>query len=210
MVAIPPEIEYLGEGAFGGVRCEIENFSPKFLSFKGVLYDARRTKVLHCSPSIAAIGFSEVVKEIGAYAFMNCDRLRYIRFPEKLKRIGSGAFYGCKMLKEITIPESVTDIKGMTFKDCINLETATLHDGIIHIDSHAFHNCGNLNGIRLPEKLKFIGSNAFGSCQNIRSLTIPKSVETVVSERSADAEYKPCIFTILFIALVKMLSRHRA
>lgn len=137
MVAIPPEIEYLGEGAFGGVRCEIEKFSPKFLSFKGVLYDARRTKVLHCSPSIAAIGFSEGVKEIGAYAFMNCDRLRYIRFPENLKFIGSNAFGSCQNIRSLTIPRSVETVGPEAFCGC-RIQTMYIYHPIYSLGEDAF------------------------------------------------------------------------
>ncbi len=84
------------------------------------------------------------IKEIGACAFMMCQRLQYICLPDSLQFIGHSAFTGCTALKRIDIPPTIKSISSNTFKDCNSLESVGLSSPIIKIANNAFEGCYNL------------------------------------------------------------------
>lgn len=68
------------------------------------------------------------VKNIGANAFYDCNKLNSITIPPTIEIIGNNAFYGCSKLKSITLPASVRIIGENAFDECNDLEA-------VHVDS---------------------------------------------------------------------------
>ncbi len=61
------------------------------------------------------------LKNIGLFAFKNCESLENIILPKGLERIDGHAFEGCSSLKYIKIPISVTHLDGFPFSECERL-----------------------------------------------------------------------------------------
>lgn len=138
------------------------------------------------------------VKEIGDYAFADCQTLNYINIPivekigegafgrynqyggaptissitlpETLVSLGEGAFLGCEALTEIVIPKSLTTIENYMFAYCTKLEKVTLSKEITSIGQYSFAGCELLSEINL-ENVNEINDYAFASCvalQNVK------------------------------------------
>ncbi len=88
------------------------------------------------------------VKQIGAYAFYCCSKLKRIEMP-KVETIGEKAFGLCKKLQEISLPDS-----------------------LLVIGKDAFHLCGVIT-VNLGTKLKEIKAGAF-NCEKLQRVYFAK------------------------------------
>lgn len=93
---------------------------------------------------------------IGTSAFENCELLEELEFPKELEAIGSAAFGGCKGIKKITFPKD-SELKV--------------------IENHCFRGCENVEQIVLPDGMEMIGISAFADCKSLKKISIPKSCE---------------------------------
>jgi len=60
------------------------------------------------------------IKNIGGFAFCECNSLTSITIPDGVTSIGIDAFEDCANLTSITIPNSVTSIGEYAFTACNN------------------------------------------------------------------------------------------
>ena len=131
------------------------------------------------------------VKEIGDYAFLNCEILTSITIPDSVTSIGEGAFFGCSGLTSIEIPDSVTSIGLYAFYGCSSVESITVASGNIVYKSSG--NClietatktliaGCKNSV-IPSdgSVTSIGDYAFSDCSSLTSIEIPDSVTSIGS-----------------------------
>ncbi|MDD3381997.1 MAG: leucine-rich repeat protein, partial [Bacilli bacterium] len=58
------------------------------------------------------------VKEIGNFAFSDCNNLMNVRIPSTVTSIGIGSFSSCVKLSKIIIPSTVTNIGAEAFYNC--------------------------------------------------------------------------------------------
>ena len=93
---------------------------------------------------------------LGTSAFENCELLEELEFPKELEAIGSAAFAGCKGIKKITFPKN---------------------SALKVIGNHCFKGCENIEEIALPDGMEMIGISAFADCKSLKKISIPKTCE---------------------------------
>ena len=188
-VVVPEEVEYQNQkckvvGIRGTKKTEYYDYQPD---------DKRRKVERRSSVSFFPVFFGqslsfqnrlEVIlpkslKEIGDYAFNNCDNLVSVNIPNSVTSIGDRAFYGCKSLTSITIPNSVTSIGDRAFWACNSLTSITIPNSVTSIGYDAFHWCSSLTSITIPNSVTSIRYGAFYGCESLTSITIPNSVTSI-------------------------------
>ena len=95
---------------------------------------------------------------IGNAAFLDNDRLAYVKIPSTVIKIGERAFLSLSSLRKVEISEGVTSI-----------------------GSSAFFYCYNLAKIHIPSSVTTIGEDAFYGCSNLE-VTIDNSINNVTLE----------------------------
>lgn len=165
----------------------------------------------HCfyGSNLTSVTIPGNVKNIGQYAFSNCDRLRSVCFQGTVESIGSAAFSECGNLTDVTltdglreigwyafgdtgltsirIPDTVTETGNEVFRSCDNLQEVILSAGLTRIAIRAFDSCYNLQQVDIPQSVRSIGKEAFASCSNLWRVSIAAGVTTI--EESA---FKSC------------------
>lgn len=117
------------------------------------------------------------VREIGANAFRNNNKLREVYLPSGLVGIGDYAFANCIALQKIEISASVNTIGSGAFSGCENLITVTFGENstLTAINKHTFENCYSLSSITIPAQVESIGAFAFAGTQ-----ARPSALENIV------------------------------
>lgn len=116
------------------------------------------------------------ITDIGNYAFVYCDSLKFIAIPNSVTTIGEAAFAECKSLESIIIPNSVTTLGYGAFIGCSSLSSITLPNSISSIDGEMFASCSSLTSITISESITSIESWAFEACSTLTTI-ICKAVE---------------------------------
>lgn len=137
--------------------------------------------------TVETIALSSSVREVGHYAFSDCDNLRQVilpaglkklgervffhshaletvQLPEGLEEIGEGTFLGCNALRTICIPQSVKQIGKSAFMYCEAMEQAILPAALRRIEEDTFFLCKKLSRVDMPQNLEYIGKQAFYRC----------------------------------------------
>lgn len=86
--------------------------------------------------------------------------------PEGCREIGGYAFYECEGMKEVIIPESVVRIERYAFADCKNLRKVDIPESVKEIGDYAFAGCIRLEKIKVPKDVKELGEGSFYCCRN--------------------------------------------
>lgn len=129
---------------------------------------------------IQNVTICDTVKELGQWAFCNCD-FEAIDIPDSVTKIGYGAFVECEQLKEINISDSVTEICQGAFartslreiifpKELRKLKP--LGDGFPKLRKLDFSKVHNLKV--LPEKFLYQDS-----IPKLKELVVPIGVNTI-------------------------------
>lgn len=132
---------------------------------------------------------AESIKEIGSWAFNNCEINHAVIYPIELKYlheisghmkniksagvIGSGCDVEYNWVREV--PENA-------LKDCDSLEKVVIPNNIASIGIGAFSGCKNLKEFNMPTGIRTIGAGAFKDCTNITSfknLVLPSTLAVV-------------------------------
>jgi hypothetical protein len=132
-------------------------------------------------------------KEIGTYAFSNCDALTTVSLPETTT-IGNSPFYDCSVLETVSLPKAIT-IEPSAFDNCTSLTevdlpiATTIGDGVFFyctalttitlpaatdIGEAAFRYCTKLEEVSLPEATT-IGNEAFYDCIKLEEVSLPET-----------------------------------
>jgi hypothetical protein len=111
-----------------------------------------------------------VCKEIGDYAFVNCN-FDQIYLPEGLEEIGKGAFMYCfdnSWLDGALVPIKCAEDYDSYFEKLnyrlLGLKSITIPSTCKIIGTSAFEGCGCLKSVYLSEGLEKIGDRAFFDC----------------------------------------------
>ena len=159
-VTIPKNVEFVGDGAFGGCdKLEEIKVHPRnryYQSVDGVLYSKDMTH-LHTYP-------------------MNKSGETFV-IPDSVKTIGSKAFYRSLNMKTLECGDGLEEIQLNAFVFS-RVETVRLNEGLKRIEDSAFHYSNRLMQINLPSTLEYIGDQAF-YCDSLTEIHIPPSVKYV-------------------------------
>lgn len=181
----------------------IDEKNPNFIKIDDVIFNKDKTELIYCPPTKKGdYVIPKTVKEIGEYAFSNCNEINNITFPKTLTFIGNSAFYECnsitkivlpdnikfigerafsycRKLQEISIPQEITSIENYLFQACISLKNIVLPDSIKSIGNYSFYACRELTKVNIPPKVESIGNYTFQQCLSIKEITIPNSVKNI-------------------------------
>ncbi len=138
--------------------------------------------LVKCKDASPHITVPSDVKEIGAAAFKNCEKLKTVDIGEAVS-IGTEAFRGCKNLAAMEIGESVKKIGESAFRDCIRMESVEIKNDDVEIGERAFENCASLSSIKLPSGMSEIYGGVFNSCKALKEIELPQKL-TILGESS--------------------------
>ncbi len=162
--------------------------------------------------TITSVTIPESVKEIGMFAFLDCENLTEIKLPSGLEAIGgdilSNTAYSLDsknwdgallyvdnyLLKgtdqiegDVKIKDGTKLIADFTFSYNRNITSATIPASVKTIGSYAFSSCIDLSSVTLNEGLEVIGFGAFENT-SISEVKVPKSVITIEGWAFADTK----------------------
>ena len=107
--------------------------------------------------NLTSVTFPEEIYRIEDCTFSGCSSLKSVSLPHlKSKEIGSYAFNECEALETVEIPSDVEKIGDHAFNWCHNLKEIVLPDELREIGENAFNYC-DFSSITLPAKLETIG-----------------------------------------------------
>lgn len=148
--------------------------------------------------NVGVINIGKNVKEIGAWAFTNNQKLKEFQVDEEneyfcsvdgvlfTKDMKTLLFYPPlkgydteKKTMKYEIPEGVEKIRTKAFYKCDKLTDIVIPESVTAIEEKAFFRCSSLKTLSLPKKLEFIGKDAFSYCSAIPETTIPFSVKQI-------------------------------
>ena len=154
---------------------EFESLNTGYCAISGIgNFNGNELKIPEKSPS------GEVIVEIKAGAFKNCDTIESLQIPKTIERIGEGAFNGCTSLIYIDVDmdnESFTSISGVLFsKSRARLifyppkkagEKYYLNPNVKSIDDYAFKDAKSLSVILYPKSTADFESISIGKGNDI-------------------------------------------
>ena len=89
---------------------------------------------------ITSVVIPDSVREIGGFAFDNCDNLLNITLPANLENLWQYAFVRSSV-EEVILPPGIRYIYPFTFKDCKRLRRVVCNDSLEKIWMSAFDGC---------------------------------------------------------------------
>ncbi len=113
-----------------------EDFETNFASIKKNVFGFPET-----NKQIGQIYFQSLYKEIGNYAFYECEgleRVEFRSFAAGKQIIGEKAFAECGKLKDIVFSENLTTIGEKAFENDLSLTTINLPNSLLTIGPSAF------------------------------------------------------------------------
>ncbi|MDE7389036.1 MAG: leucine-rich repeat domain-containing protein [Muribaculaceae bacterium] len=93
-----------------------------------------------------------------------------VRYP--VKEIGQFAFFNCQGLNSVTMGNEITAIGDQAFCYCYWLTDVRFSQRLQRIGDYAFQYCEDLTEVNLPASLTFIGSEAFTYCRSLSAFNI--------------------------------------
>lgn len=206
----------VGTGAFAGCQELAEVYMPWIEYGSHVFADcpklAKVTLSLQTLPEAAFAGCtalstvdgSELVRNIQADAFMNCESLRQFAIGEKLAAIGERAFMGsglqsadmsastdlhtigpwafagCSDLREVSFPESLSAIGEGAFFDCIRMTAVMLPQKIREAANFVFKGAQSVTGENFDlNKVETIGDYGMAHMKSMYYMTLPETLKSV-------------------------------
>ncbi len=124
---------------------------------------------------------TQMILEIGSFAFSQCKGLKKITLPRHITSIGTSAFSDCTALTNILIPDSVVEIDAFAFSGCRSLKTATIGKAVQTIGRYAFYNCNTLTSVTFKNK--------YGWYTNGETLTLGTASENAEKIKNATVEW---------------------
>lgn len=167
-IVIPESVNY-NNRTFSVTSIEYSAFGTGHIKYYDSYYDNYGCKV----NSVVLPGS---IREIGSYAFQNCQLLTNIEIPESVTSIGERAFWSSS-ISSISIPNSVKNLGIYCFAGCKQLSSIFLGNSVQEVGKYAFVGCPALLEV-------FITSN---NCPN------GLNTETFAEAHSALEIYVPSI-----------------
>lgn len=119
------------------------------------------------------------VTTIGAYAFMDCEKLTTVTsFADTgVERIGTSAYENCVGLEKLEFPESLRYLGNAAFAGCVGVKSISFAKEckLLAVGDHCFRDCRGIERIELPDGVKTVGVSAFAGCESIRYVSVPSA-----------------------------------
>lgn len=151
-----------------GVKYYLDNDGTLTISGNGYMTNYSNSFASPFGSDIKSVIIKNGVKNIGNYAFYNCQGIMKVTIPDSVTSIGIRAFFYCSELTNVTIPNSVTSIGDSAFGHCSKLTTVTIPSSITSIDDFTFDYCRALTDILIPNSVTSIGRYAFRYCNELQ------------------------------------------
>lgn len=207
-------IESIEEDAFGmvnnieyaGALISKDNWGVKtlngYVDGYAVYEDHEKKKVMGLSTMATEFDIPDSVTEIGAYAFVDCNRIKSLSVPKHVKIIGENAFlyvnnivytgklksknnWGAKTLNGYVDGDIVYENrnkKKLTGVNTLINGNFDIPNSVTEVASYSFYKC--LENVTIPNSVKRIGKWSFADCQGLKSISISNkdNVETIGEE----------------------------
>ena len=111
--------------------------------------------------------------------YLNGSLLTEAVIPEGVKEIGDYAFAECQTIEKVIINDSVTKIGDYAFSDCVALSEIKIGAGVKSIGRSAFHNCDALTRIDIPDSVTEIGLYAFTSSKALKHISFGNGLSEI-------------------------------
>ena len=127
------------------------------------------------------------IKQIGPYAFNNCQNLQNVKIPEKseLQIIGQGAF-NYSTIESISIASHVSEICEDAFSMCFKLKKVEIpFDSELKIIGNGSFYQTLINYIFIPKSVTIIKKEAFSCCKKLANVKIQDNSQLNTIENNA-------------------------
>lgn len=186
-VKIPDSVKIIGEGAFAG------SYISTFILGSGVEVIGEQAFISCKKLSVVILGTYDSVlrriefsslKEIGNYAFQECEALLEIEIPESVKTMGSYVFKDSGLGQGAKGGVIYAGVKNHGSRWVVGylediLGEIEIADGTYGIANYAFYKCGTITGVKIPSSVKTIGRAAFYDCSSIKTVELPATLEVI-------------------------------
>ena len=182
---IPDSVIRVGDGVLAGCQkltaIHVSQDHPVMASIDGILVDKLngRLNSYPAGRTDASYIIPEGIREIGDFAFSQCESLVSVVIPESVISIGANAFSSCEKLTELSMPSRLVYLGEFAFFHCYKLKSIVIPEGVTSLGKDVFGSCKSLISVRLPSSLISIGEEAFCWCEQLNEITIPESVTSI-------------------------------
>lgn len=200
-IVIPEKIKSVGDNAYYGctsvktlefnaVNCTYMG-SEEYIALKGCdsLVTVKFGKSVETIPDytfmnskVSGISIPDLVKTIGAKAFLNCDSITKITLSDNVTSVGKGAFSECSQLTSVDMSAKIDAVPVECFKNCVKLSTATVSSNVSVIGDFAFYNCKALTEFAAPSSVGIYGTSSFENCTALKKVDFTKKLKTIRSK----------------------------
>ncbi len=95
--------------------------------------------------------------------YLNDALLTELIIPDSVKEIGDYAFTDCDSIKTLVMHDNIISIGEDAFSSCDNIRSVELPKSLKYLGNDAFSYC-NINSIEIPDYVEYIGNGAFFYC----------------------------------------------
>ena len=177
--SIPANVEYIGEGAFGGCKIdafEVDDNNQHYKAIDGVIFSKDgKTLVAYPSGRGGAYTIPSGVETLGAGSFRYTENLTEVIIPEGVTTIERTVFHSCASLASISLPESLRSIEYQAFK-AVPITEISIPANVTTIGDRVFEDNINLKTVIFEgETMPEIGSTVFNRCEEIEQIIVPNN-----------------------------------
>ncbi len=143
----------IGIGAFS--QCSALKEVDLSIKFASSLSDTQKQKLLNSFMKEMRVGStSTYLTNLGASAFLGCDKLETVKLPEYVTEIGASAFRSCFKLWNPNIGNlpNLTRFNDKCFSNCTSLEDFFVGENVTTMASNMFEGCKNLSYVEWQAK----------------------------------------------------------
>ncbi|MCR4639981.1 leucine-rich repeat protein [Ruminococcus sp.] len=126
--------------------------------------------------SIKSVTIPDTVKEIGHWAFANCDGLTSVTIPDSVEKVGIRAFENCKSLKTIEFPDHIIEWNAKVFEGTPWIAAQREASPLVVVNGALLDGDKCKGDVNLSPDIKYIASGAFQRNMDITSVVVPSSV----------------------------------
>ena len=171
-LALPADLEAIGDGALGGSGIT-DVVIPAGVKSIGV------SAFAECK-SLKAISVPESVGTLGAGAFKGCTALSTAVIQAAVPEVPDELFMGCVGLAEVQVPPTVKAIGNDAFNGCLSMSAFVFPTSLVSIGDRAFYGSGIATAdFGVCSNLKSIGGWAFADCNSLATVDFNPSVSSI-------------------------------